>query len=87
MNPHDTAIRDHVASRQKAYALALSEGDSAGIVMKDLAKFCRAKESTFHSDSRAHALAEGRREVYLRIMEHLELSVDDLYELYTGKKS
>jgi len=85
MNPTDTVIRDHIAARQKAYALTLSEGDSAGIVMKDLAKFCRAKESTFHPDPRAHALAEGRREVYLRIMEHLELSVEDLYGIYTGK--
>jgi len=36
-------------------------------VLADLARFCRANESTFHADPRTHALLEGRREVWLRI--------------------
>ena len=51
-------------------------------VLKDLAKFCRAHESTFHPDARKHAVAEGRREVILRIMEHLKLTDVQLWELY-----
>lgn len=51
-------------------------------VLSDLAKFCRANESTFHSDARAHAVAEGRREVWLRIQRHLNLTDEQLWKLY-----
>jgi hypothetical protein len=51
-------------------------------VLRDLAKFCRAHATTFHTDPRAHALAEGRREVWLRIQQHLNLTDDELWRLY-----
>lgn len=51
-------------------------------VLADLAKFCRANESTFHQDPRAHAVAEGRREVWLRIAKHLHLTDEQLFQLY-----
>lgn len=51
-------------------------------VLLDLAKFCRAHESTFHADPRAHAVAEGRREVWLRLQRHLQLDDDTLWALY-----
>lgn len=51
-------------------------------VLKDLAKFCRAGKTTFHVDPRAHALLEGRREVWLRIQEHLNLTEQQLLALY-----
>lgn len=54
-------------------------------VLMDLAKFCRAYQSTFHPDPRVHAVLEGRREVWLRIQEHLQLSTDEIYELHTIK--
>lgn len=54
-------------------------------VLEDLAKFCRANESTFHVDPRAHAMLEGRREVWLRIQHHLNLSEEELWKLY-GRK-
>lgn len=53
-------------------------------VLADLAKFCRAQESTFHPDARVHAVAEGRREVWLRIAQHLNLSEDDLWRAFGG---
>ncbi len=53
-------------------------------VLRDLAKFCRAHETTFHSDPRVHAALEGRREVFLRIANHMNLSTDELYHLYGG---
>lgn len=49
------------------------------IVLKDLGKFCRANESTFHMDARAHAVAEGRREVWLRIMNHTQLNEEEFF--------
>lgn len=51
-------------------------------VLADLAKFCRANRTTMHPDSRAHALAEGRREVWLHIQQQLQLTEDELWELY-----
>lgn len=51
-------------------------------VLFDLARFCRAHDSTFHSDQRIHAVLEGRREVWLRIMEYLQMTPDEIYELH-----
>lgn len=51
-------------------------------VLADLAKFCRAHESTFNADARLHAVAEGRREVWLRIQRNLELTDEQLWGLY-----
>jgi len=55
-------------------------------VLKDLAAFCRAEESTYHPDPRAHAVLEGRREVFLRIQSHLNLSSEDLWKKYSKKE-
>jgi hypothetical protein len=51
-------------------------------VLEDLAKFCRAHETTFNPDSRLNAVLEGRREVWLRIQNYLELSLDEIYDLH-----
>jgi hypothetical protein len=51
-------------------------------VLEDLSKFCRANDSTFHMDARLHAALEGRREVYLRIMDQLKLSHDEICKKY-----
>ena len=56
------------------------------VVLADLAKFCRADRSTFHADPRVHAALEGRREVWLRIQEHLNLTPEQLAQLYGGPK-
>lgn len=73
-----------VTSLKRAYAVAF--GNYAGqMVMADLIKFCRATRSTWSDDPRHHARLEGRREVILRINEHLNLSADKLYALYDGK--
>lgn len=69
--------------RQHAYRTTFV-GPLGAEVLKDLARFCRAHESTFHVDPRAHALAEGRREVWLRIQNHLQLTPDELWELQSG---
>ena len=48
----------------------------------DLARFCRANETCFHADPRIHAVLEGRREVWLRMMQHWNLTPDQLAEIY-----
>ena len=77
---------DFLRRRQTAYRTVFS-GPVAEIVLADLAVFCRATTSTFHPDPRVHAVAEGRREVWLRIQNHLNLSDEQLLELVTQGKS
>lgn len=74
-----------VLRRKYAYRRLLLSEDGipnadAEIVLADLAKFCKANQSTAvvsqksqQVDPVASALAEGRREVWLRIMAHLHL--------------
>ena len=76
---------DALRLRKRGYQLAFSS-QKENAVLKDLAQFCRADESCFHADARLHAVAEGRREVYLRIMQHLNKEPDELYALYTNQK-
>lgn len=72
--------------RQAAYRQVFSqESESAKLVLKDLADFCRAQDTTFHTDDRLHAALEGRREVWLRIEKHLELDTKTLWKTY-GRK-
>jgi len=76
-------LRDYYHERSIAYGRIFDEkGPYTSVVLEDLAKFCRANESTFHIDPRAHALMEGRREVWLRIKEFLTLNADELLEKY-----
>lgn len=77
-------LRIALGDRRYAYR-QLFKGPHADVVLKDLARFCRAHESTFHTDARAHAVAEGRREVWLRLQNHLNLSDAQLWELYSGR--
>lgn len=73
----ETLLKD----RKSAYTLTF--GDEPGqAVLQDLAKFCRANESCFHADQRLHALMEGRREVWLRIQQHLNLTDKELFSLF-----
>lgn len=74
-----------IHDRKRAYQLTFQLTQPANvIVLQDLAKFCRANESTFNPDARIAANLDGRREVYLRIMNHLGLSDEQLLALYTN---
>lgn len=75
---------EYLRTRQRAYRQQfLSPGGQE--LLADLAKFCRAGKSCFDPDPRLHAVAEGRREVWLRIQDHLNLSTRELYELLSGR--
>lgn len=65
--------------RQAAYRAMVPE------VLLDLAEFCRANESCYHEDPRTHARLEGRRDVWLRIQEHLHLTPAQLMALFQGR--
>lgn len=75
--------KDFIRGRQTAYMLVFKKDDKAvETVLRDLAKFCRANKTCFHEDERIHANLEGRREVFLRIMEHINLTPDEYWDKY-----
>jgi hypothetical protein len=75
------AIKRAIAGRRVAYRQVFRSPNGER-VLADLARFCRANVTTMHPDARAHALAEGRREVWLHIQEQLQLTEDELWTLY-----
>ena len=77
---------EYIADRKKAYQLTFQLHQPANIfVMEDLAKFCRANEScVVPGDSDKTLVLEGRREVWLRIQQHLHLTPEQLMQLYSG---
>lgn len=77
-------LRQIVFHRQFAYQQTF-HGPLAKEVLVDLAKFCRAHESTFSQDARLHAVLEGRREVWLRLQNHLKMDSETLWSLYERK--
>lgn len=75
----------YLRARRRNYQLCF--GSPAGrAALADLAVFCRAAETCFHADPRLHAVLEGRREVWLRIQEHLHLTPEQLYGLYDAER-
>ena len=76
-------VRNFLFRRRYAYT-ATFNGPLAEEVLRDLARFCRAAESTHATEPRDAARLDGRREVWLRIQHHLKLNSDDLWKLYSG---
>lgn len=77
MNP----LQKLFMSRRKAYR-QLFQGPHADVVLADLRRFCRATMPTADVDNeKSTYLLEGRREVWLRIANFLNLSDDQIYQL------
>lgn len=77
---------DFLRNRRIAYRLVFDKGYAAQAVLADLAKFCRANDTTFHPDPRISAVLQGRHEVWLRISNHLHLTSEQLFALYNGNQ-
>lgn len=75
-------LRVALGDRRHAYRMTF-KGPLAEVVLKDLARFCRAHDTTFDADPRLAAGLDGRREVWLRIQHHLQLPPDELWALYS----
>lgn len=86
--PNQQRALDMIRLRKQSYANVFKTEDArfSRIVLEDLARFCRAERSAYDPDPRTHALLEGRREVWLRIADHLGLSDSELYEKFVGGK-
>lgn len=77
-------LRSVLFTRRHDYRVTFN-GPRAENVLRDLARFCRAHETTVHSDRDAMLVLEGRREVWLRVQHHLELTPEQLWSLYSGR--
>lgn len=79
-------IKSYLFKRRKAYLRLFDKNNpDVVLILQDLAKFCRAHESSFGPDDRTSALLEGRREVFLRIQQHLNLTEEELWSIYSRK--
>lgn len=79
--------RTFLQDRKRAYQGTFGENNvAAQAVLDDLRQFCFAERSCYDPDPRIHAVAEGRREVWLRIKDHLGMSIDELESRYSKVK-
>jgi hypothetical protein len=79
---------DYLRSNKLAYVFTFRRDQPANMaVLRDLAKFCRANETAAvpGDHDRTWALI-GRREVFLHITQYMNLTPEELYDLYGGPK-
>ena len=80
-------IKEFLSARSMAYRRVFNaQNRDAKVVLEDLSRFCRAAKSTAHVDPHMAARLDGRREVWLRLQDHLNLSTEEMYRLYHGQK-
>ena len=75
--------------RKREYQITFPKGAVAPeTVLADLAVFCRVNEDDLPGDSATKiAYMAGRRSVFLRIQRHLNLSQNELFDLYSGVRT
>lgn len=79
-------VEAFIRRRVQAYKSVFGDpakADDLEFVLRDLAQFCRAYSPTFDLNQKVQDLKEGRREVYMRIMDFTRLSHETLYVKYT----
>lgn len=75
--------QEFVTQRKAAYHRTFEgTGVDGKAVLTDLANFCRAHQSTFDQNPAVANRLDGRREVWLRIQQHLNLTDAQLWELF-----
>lgn len=78
-------VRDFISRRRNAYCKTFMCPPGQE-VLEDLARFCRANDSCFHTNQRANDVLIGRHEVWLRIQKHLRLTDEQLWALNAQAK-
>jgi len=74
-----SAIRRSISNKQKAYKLSL-QNEMGKEVIADLRIFCNGTKSNFSNDPLQMARMEGRREVFNRVMEFMEVDFANYYD-------
>ena len=82
-SPQRQAAMDALRHRKQSYCQTFNPENRANqVALTDLARFCRAGKSTFDPDPRVHALLEGRKEVFIRIADHLGMNEHELFRMF-----
>lgn len=83
-----TKTLEYLRGRKLAYNLVFRMDQPADQeVLRDLAWFCRANEScAVPGNHDKTMILEGRREVFLRIQQHINLTPEQLFDLYSGPR-
>lgn len=68
-------------SLRSAYREVFTDSEFSAKVFKDLENYCGVHRSNFETEPTKHAFREGRRDVYLRIREFLDLDEKEFLEL------
>ena len=84
LTPKAAKLFDRLRNKKRAYQLTFSS-PAGQTVLDDLSVFCFATKSTFDADPRVHAAWEGRREVFLRIAQMMNVPSTELYQVYFGR--
>lgn len=78
--------KDEVETVVDAYDRVFLGSTAGQIVLRDLARFCRALETIYDADQRKTAVLIGRNEVWKRIQDHLNLQPDELYDIHGDRR-
>ncbi len=70
----------------KALMQRVKPTPQADMMIADLARFCRAMDDLTGTTDRETYILIGRRQVWLRIMQHHYMSPEELYDLYSRFK-
>lgn len=73
-----------LGQRKQAYQLVFRSPAGAKVLL-DLQQFCRATSPPWGSNPQETARLVGRNEVWHRIMQHLNLTPEELYNTYGGQ--
>jgi hypothetical protein len=68
-----------ISEVQKYYRATFND-EQGRLVLGDLAKFCYATQTTYAA-GKNHEVLEGRRQVFLRIMDMLKIDIEEVYNI------
>ena len=79
-------MKDFIRNKEWAFRQILGGdngklNEAAKVALADLRYFCNGTKSNFNTDALEMARMEGRREVFMRIMNYLNYDFSKIYEL------